>query len=256
VSPVLELESLSKSFGSVNAVNQLSFAFEPGELVGLIGPNGAGKSTLIRCIAGLLQPDTGSVSIKGHDIWVEPYVTKRFIGYADQDPELFDYLSGRELLQFVSSVRREDGDAADNEVDRLLGLTNLQEDADRLIKQYSGGMKRKISLCTALIGSPPVLLLDEAFTGLDPESTAAIEKEVETRIEDDGTFVLFCSHMLDLLQRICDRFVILKDGGVISQFDDGQLEDRLAETKGLSSLSDVYLQETRGVYETSELVDG
>ncbi|MFT4702493.1 MAG: ABC-2 type transport system ATP-binding protein [Bradymonadia bacterium] len=209
VTSALAVDGLTKSYGSHRAVDALSFIVPAGSLTALIGPNGAGKSTTMRILAGLQEQDSGTIRISGEDASGSLLARKTHCGITPQELAMFDFLSGRESLALVASVRGA-GDV-NAEIERWLRLTTLTDVADRLVNTYSGGMKRKLAVACALLTRPPLVILDESFTGLDPESTHALQAELRSYCEDGGA-VLLSSHILDMLQVICDRAVVMRFG--------------------------------------------
>ncbi|MGM0556063.1 MAG: ABC transporter ATP-binding protein [Myxococcota bacterium] len=230
---LLEVADLVKRYRKLVAVDGTRFDIQPGEFVGLIGPNGAGKSTTMGCIAGVLALDEGSISVAGVDVSSEPVESRKQIGFVPQDLELYDYLTGEEFLRFVGAVRDVDEAELDDQINHLLEITELEDAKDRVIKEYSGGMARKIAICSALVGPPPLLLLDESFVGLDPESTWRIRRELSDYCEDGGA-ILISSHILDMVERMCSRVLIMVEGVIErdissddmhSMFDAGEYDD-------------------------------
>ena len=210
---VLEIEKLAKTYRRLVAVDGVDLRIGPGELVGFIGPNGAGKSTTMNCIAGLVTPDSGSISVAGVDAISNPIGARQHLGVVPQHLHLYSYLTGAEYLAFVGDVRGMDSAQRDAEVTDLLALCELTEARDRIVNEYSGGMARKLAICAALIGSPKLLLLDESFVGLDPESTHRIRHRLRAHCNGGGS-ILLSSHVLDMLERMCTRIVMLVDGTV------------------------------------------
>lgn len=199
--------SLCKQFGRVHAVNDVSFTIEPGEFIGLVGPNGAGKSTTIKMLTGQLLPSSGSVEICGIDISAHPNEGRVELGYVPEFPELYTYLSAREMISFVAEIRGR------GDVDWALSLTGLGDDADRLIREYSQGMRRKTAIACAMVAKPKVLILDEALNGLDPPSVERVLRALND-VRAEGTAVVLSTHVLDTLEKIATRIIMLKDGSV------------------------------------------
>ncbi len=232
---VLSLTNLKKSFRKVDAVKGLSFDIQPGEFVGLIGPNGAGKSTTMNCICGRILPDAGEIKVDGVDIWKDPIAGRKSVGFVPQILDLPAFLTAEEYLHFISDLR-ETPASERTEIDELLVLTELDKDRHRIIKEFSGGMLRKIAICGALIGSPKLLILDESFVGLDPESTFRIRQRLSNYCEKGGAIIL-SSHILDMLQNVCSRVVMIVDGELL--FDE-TMEATLGRLEG-QDLTAVYL---------------
>lgn len=242
MAPRLAIERLTKRYRSLVAVDDVSFEVGAGEFVGFIGPNGAGKSTTMGCVAGTLAPDDGRIEVAGVDVAEQPVEARRHIGFVPQELELYDYLTGEEFLHFVARVRGVDEDELAGQVDELLALTELTDARHRLIKEYSGGMARKIAICAALVGPPELLLLDEAFVGLDPESTFRIRRRLDTFCDNGGAIVL-SSHILDMLERLCTRIVIMDEGKLARDVSRDELE-QIFETGAHDDLTGVYLEAT------------
>lgn len=245
--PRLKITNLLKKYRRLVAVDGLSLSIGPGEFVGFIGPNGAGKSTTMGCITGLLAPDGGRVEVAGLDGAEKPVEIRRHIGFVPQELELYDYLTGEEFLRFVGDIRGVTGAEQDKQVEALLELTELVEARHRLVKEYSGGMARKIAICAALIGPPELLLLDESFVGLDPESTLRIRRHLQNYC-DQGGAILLSSHILDMLERICSRVVILVDGKLKRDLSRAELDALIASGK-YPDLNAIYLEATGKVIE-------
>lgn len=242
-SAILSVDGLLKHFGSIKAVDSISFDIGPGEMVGLIGPNGAGKTTTYRCIVGLQSPDSGRVVINGFDIQKERVEALKQIGYVGQDLQLFDYLTGEELLRLVGDLYELSPQTLDQRLQHLAGILGLEEALKRLVKHYSGGMARKLGIASALLAQPPLLLLDESFAGLDPESTAAIRQHLD-ELREQGTAVLITSHVLDLLERWVSRLIIVKSGRIVEDLSRAGLDDLL--TDKYDSLTSLYIETVNG----------
>jgi ABC-2 type transport system ATP-binding protein len=218
VSVVLAVEGLRKRFGRVEAVKDVSFEIRAGELVGLVGPNGAGKSTTIQMISGQLLPDAGAVRIAGVDVVADPNGARAKVGYVPEEPRLYDYLSAREMLSFVAEIRG----VGSAEVDAALELCGLGGDADRLIREYSQGMRRRAALGCAMVAKPPLLVLDESLNGLDPPSAERTLRGLRAACAA-GAGVVLSTHVLDTLERVADRIVMIRGGIVIADVPASEL---------------------------------
>ena len=229
----IELAGVHKRFGRVVAVERVDLTIQRGQFVGLIGHNGAGKSTCIGMILGMLRPTEGAVRVCGVDVTAEPQRARAHLGAVPEAPAVFEYLSAREHLEFVAKVR-----GAQN-LDEALEISGLGAAADRLIREYSQGMRRKAALAAALLGPPDVLVLDEALNGLDPPSAARV-KGLLRRYVDDGGTVLLSTHVVETVQQVSDRVVMLAHGRVVA-------DERTADIgeQGLERLFLERLQATR-----------
>ena len=230
---MISIQQVSKKFGRVQAVQALNLELKSGQFVGLIGHNGAGKSTLLRMLTGMLVPDEGRVEVCGIDVHKRPQESRRHFGAVPEVPALYEYMTGREYLEFVRDVR------GGGEFQSLLESMHLANDADRLIREYSQGMRRKTALAAAMLGGAEVLVLDESLNGLDPPS-ASVVKQLLRRHVDDGGCVLLSTHVVETVERVADRVVMLAHGRVVA---DELVADLPAG--GLESLFLSKLAETR-----------
>lgn len=235
---ILQISGLTKTYRSLTAVADLDLTLQAGEFVGLIGPNGAGKTTTMRCLAGMIGWDSGEIRLDGVDVGSHPVDARRHLGYVPQDLEMFEYLTGEEYLSFVARVRTS-GDVDNAAIDELLELTALAPARDRLVREYSGGMRQKLAVAAAMLGEPSLLVLDEAFVGLDPESVHRMKRSLANFCDDGGT-VLLSSHNLEMIQALCSRVVILVDGTTGADLTADDIVDRI-DTGDVDSLTDIYL---------------
>lgn len=218
MSAAIAVEGLVKSYGRIKAVDGVGFTVAPGEFVGLVGPNGAGKSTTIKILTGQLIPTAGQVLVGGHDVVADPAQARSRIGYVPEFPDLYDYLSAREMIRFVIELR------GGGDLEWALEVAGLGPHADRLIREYSQGMRRKTALACALVSRPSVLVLDEALNGLDPSSAARVIGVLD-ELRQDGIAVLLSTHVLDTLEKVADRIVLLMDGAVAADVPVAQLDE-------------------------------
>jgi ABC-2 type transport system ATP-binding protein len=208
--PLVEIEAVTKRYGSLTAVDAVSFSVGT-EVFGLLGSNGAGKSTIIKMLVGLLRPDAGAVRVAGHNVAHDATHARRLIGYLPEDLELYERLTGREFLRFVSGLK---GFAPDDEhIESELDWFGILDKADHLIKEYSLGMKKKTGLLAAFLGSPRVLVLDEPLNALDAFSMRLVEHRL-TDFRDAGGAVILSSHVMAFVERVCSRVLVLRKGRV------------------------------------------
>lgn len=208
----VRLEGLVKRYGGHAAVGGVDLTIEPGTFVGLIGHNGAGKSTLLSMLVGALRPTEGRVLVDGVDVHVDTRAALARLGAVPEVPALFDFLSAREMLAFVAEVR------GGGDVEAALAEVDLLDDADRLVREYSQGMRRKVALAAALLGQPSVLVLDEALNGLDPPSAARVKALLRARV-DAGAAAILATHVVETVAAVVDRVVMLAHGRVVADVD-------------------------------------
>lgn len=240
---LLSLDGMTKRYRHIRAVDNLSLEVRAGDFVGFIGPNGAGKTTTMRCIAGQLMPDEGTVTLSGVNVAQNPIEAKQHIGYVPQELELYKYLTGEEFLHFVGDVRGVPKELQKERITELLELTELSHARDRILREYSGGMARKIAIAAAILARPPILLLDESFVGLDPESTMALRQYL-VRYCEEGNAVILSSHILDMLERICNRVVVIASGTLKMDLSRDELTQTLGST--YPTLNDLYMDVVHG----------
>jgi ABC-2 type transport system ATP-binding protein len=208
------VRGLRKNFGTKEAVAGIDLEVAAGSLAGLVGPNGAGKTTTLSMMTGLLRPDSGRILIDGIDVWKDPPAAKAIIGVVPADARLFDRLSGEELLEYAGRLRGLPADQARERAAQLLDVLDLAGDAKRLVADYSTGMRKKAALGCALIHNPPVLFLDEPLEGVDPVSGDVIRRLL-TRFVGSGSTVLFSSHVMELVEQVCDHVSIIDKGKIV-----------------------------------------
>jgi ABC-2 type transport system ATP-binding protein len=224
--PIVRVEGVSKAFGEVLALDSVSLEFERGIVYGLLGPNGAGKTTLIRVLTTLLRPDSGRVEVAGVDVVADPTNARTRIGLAGQFAAVDDYLTGRENVEMVGRLYNlSRGEARSRAID-LLEQIDLSEAADRTVRTYSGGMRRRLDLAASLIGRPEVLFLDEPTTGIDPRSRIDLWQLIKDLVHG-GTTVLLTTQYLDEADSLADRLAVIDRGRLISEGTPDELKDRL-----------------------------
>jgi ABC-2 type transport system ATP-binding protein len=215
--PILECDDLRKTFaGGFEAVRGVTFSIEEGEAFGLLGPNGAGKTTTMRMLGTLLPPTSGRASVAGHDVVREAGAVRRSIGFAMQEAGLARYATGREHLHMMGRLYGLSRAQTRVRADELLVLFGLVEAADRQVRTYSGGMRRRIDLACGLVHRPRLLFLDEPTTGVDPTSRAALWEELR-RLQGDGVSLFLTTHYLEEADHLCDRLAIVDRGVIVAR---------------------------------------
>lgn len=226
MAPAVLIENLKKSYGNIEAVKDVSFQIEPGEIFGLLGPNGAGKTTTIRCLCTLSNPDSGRVEVSGVSAVEQPRAVRRLIGYVAQEVALDKVLTGRELLQLQAALYHIPRKEIRDRVESVLEMLGLTEYADRKTGTYSGGLRKRLDLAAGLLHQPDVLVLDEPTVGLDIESRVTVWNFLR-KLRDSGTTILLTSHYLEEVDALADRVAILDSGKVIDVGTPSQLKDKV-----------------------------
>ena len=224
--PALHVRAVEKSFGSRKALNGMELSVAPGELLGVVGPNGAGKSTLVRSIAGRLQPDSGDIRVYGHPAGTPAAI--ELVGFVPQELALYPLLTARENLDAFARYQRINGAERKRVVDDALTWTALRDRADDRASRLSGGMKRRLNMAAGILHGPKLLLLDEPTVGVDPQSRERIYEMIE-ELRDRGMSLIYTSHYMEEVERLCDRIVIVDAGRVIAQ---GKRDDLVREHVG------------------------
>ncbi|HKE02340.1 MAG TPA: ABC transporter ATP-binding protein [Planctomycetota bacterium] len=239
--PSIEVTSLWKSFHGKVAVGDVSFSVAPGEFFGFLGPNGAGKTTTIKILCGLMKPDGGKATVAGVDVLADPLAAKARIGILPDTPDTFDRLTGWELVVFSGLMYGLPEEEARRRAGVLYDLVDLEPaDRDRLVIDYSLGMRKKAALACALVHGPQVLFLDEPFNGIDAISTSAIQKVLQN-LAAKGVTIFYTSHVLEVVEKLCTRIGVIDRGRLLGL---GSVPE-LGEQTGLgreASLSDVFLK--------------
>jgi ABC-2 type transport system ATP-binding protein len=223
---MLDVRGVSKSFAALQAVNNVSFQVQAGEIYGLLGPNGAGKTTTISMISGLLRPDAGRVVVGGADVWKEPKKAKALMGVAPQELAIYEELSARENLEFWGQLAGLSRGDAKRRAGELLETLALADRAKDPVKSYSGGMKRRINIGCALLHRPKLLLLDEPTVGIDPQARSNILELVRT-LSKDGAAILYTTHYLEEAEMLCQRIGIIDRGQLLAEGTLPELQKRL-----------------------------
>ncbi len=239
--PALELINIHKRFPNVHAVYDLCLRVKSGEIYALIGPNGAGKTTTVKMITGLVAPSEGTLKVFSHDVATEPVLAKKDIGYIPDDPFIYEYLTGREFLEFVGDLYGLSRKETQDRLNTLLSLYNLETVINGQFADYSRGNKQKTAIIAALLHQPKLLVIDEPIVGLDVQSQKLTLKLLRDFAKKGGS-VFLCTHTLSVAESLADRIGILKEGKLI---EEGTLEALRKITKqSQACLEDLYLRAT------------
>ena len=233
---MIEVQGLSKSFGKVQAVKDVSFSAHDGQITGLLGPNGAGKSTTLRMLYTLLKPDNGSAQIDGFDVRQNPIEVQKRIGVLADARGLYPRLTSRENIRYYGKLHGMEGEALEKQISSLVTLLDMQSIADRKTEGFSTGEKLKVAIARTLVHNPQNVLLDEPTNGLDVMSTRAMRQFI-LRLRDEGKCVLFTSHIMQEVAALCDQIVIISQGSVSAN---GSPDDLRKQT-GKENLEDAFV---------------
>lgn len=253
---MIKVRNIKKAFGPKIAVNGVSFTVEKGEVLGFLGPNGAGKSTTIKMLTGLLAPTSGRILVLGRDLAVEPLEVKRRIGVVPEDLNLFERLTGAEMLSFTARMYGLQKNEIAERLPELLDLMELRNEPKKLIVEYSHGMKKKLSLACALIHRPEILFLDEPFEGIDAIASRTL-KDLLSRLTARGLTVFLTSHVLEIVERLCSDIAIISQGkllaaGPLAELKKGVGLTEAGEQKGPVSLEEYFVEVVGGAPASSE----
>jgi ABC-2 type transport system ATP-binding protein len=250
---VLKAQGLFKYYGSVPAVQDVSFTLAPGQVLGYLGPNGSGKSTTVKMLTGLLEPTHGEITHHGQNIHKNLGAFRKRLGYVPEDANLYSYLSGEEYLDMVGTLRAMPEAQRKTKVNALLELFSLKPHRHATIGSYSKGMRQRILLIAALMDNPDVLILDEPLSGLDITSALVLRNLVQA-LSAQGKSVFYCSHILEVVEKVCSHLIILRKGQVVAQGATSEVLERI----GKPSLEGVFLHlvEDRNVLQMAkDIVD-
>lgn len=231
---MLNIQHFTKTYGEKKAVDDLSLHIAPGEIYGFIGHNGAGKTTTLKAVVGILQFDAGEITIGGHSIQTEPLACKRLLAYIPDNPDLYDFMSGIQYLNFIADIFGIPAAERWARIEPYADAFELTGDLGQPISAYSHGMKQKLAIIAAWIHDPKLVIMDEPFVGLDPKATHLL-KGMMRELCDAGGAIFFSTHVLEVAEKLCDKVAIIKGGRLIRS---GTME----EVKGDDSLEDVFLE--------------
>jgi ABC-2 type transport system ATP-binding protein len=237
--PIITVRGLTKNYGEQPVLRGIDLDVEPGQVLGYIGPNGAGKTTTVKILTGMLTEFGGTTSVCGHDIRLEPLEVKQRIGYVPESAALYDALTPREYLRFIGRLYELEDAEIERRAQEMLGLFDLAGELDNRIATFSKGMRQKVLITAGLIHNPDVVFLDEPLSGLDANSVVIV-KEIITRLARHGKAIFYCSHVMDVVERICDRIIILNGGHIVA---DGSFE-QLQQMDKAASLERIFTQLT------------
>jgi ABC-2 type transport system ATP-binding protein len=241
ITHTVELNGVTKRYDEIIAVNNISLTLEPGEVFALLGPNGSGKSTTLKMLMGLLQPTSGSVKVLGLDVQKDPVAVKRQVGYVPESPDVYDFLTGIEYLDFIGDIYGITAAEKQQRITEYLKALQLEGREGDMINSYSDGMKKKISLISAFLHRPKLLILDEPLNALDPRS-ARIVKDYLQSLKAQGVTTILSTHVLEIAEAVCDRIGIMYQGSILALGTMAELRSRASMPN--SGLEDIFLKLT------------
>lgn len=231
---MLRIEHLTKKYGEKKAVDDLSLHIEKGEIYGFIGHNGAGKTTTIKSVVGILDFDEGEIFIDGNSVKKDSLECKRVIAYIPDNPDLYEFMSGLQYLNFISDIFGVEEKDRKERIEKYSTAFEIKEDLASPISSYSHGMKQKLAIISALVHDPKLIIMDEPFVGLDPIASHLLKDIMREKCNEGGA-IFFSTHVLEVAEKLCDKIAIIKGGKLIKS---GTME----EVKGDSSLESVFLE--------------
>lgn len=240
---MISVQSLSKTFGTQRAVNELTFDVPAGQILGFLGPNGAGKSTTLKMLTGMIEPTSGTATICGFDLLRQPLEVKRHVGFVPESGAVFESLTGLEYLEMVAALYSIPEEAARARIRQFIAFFDLSFETltDKLLGAYSKGMRRKVVITAALLHNPPVVFFDEPLDGLDANAAVGFKTLIQT-LAREGKTIVYSSHILDVVERVCDRVIIIDKGRLLV---DGK-PDELVAGHGVDTLEKLFTQLTGG----------
>ncbi len=234
----IETTGLTRAFGDLRAVDGVDLAVPAGSFYGFLGPNGAGKSTTIKCLTGLLAPTAGRMRILGLDPLADPIAVKRQVGVVPEDLALFDRLTASETLKFIGQIHGLDGTTVERRSAELLQLMDLTGAKDNLVADYSHGMRKKVALAVAMLPAPRLLFLDEPFEGIDAVASRQVKDLLLSFVRGGGT-VFLTSHILEIIERLCDHIGVIAKGRLVAQ---GPIDQLRSGAGGQGTLEEIFIR--------------
>lgn len=223
--PVISIKNLEKSYGTKQVLHNINLDIYPGQVLGYIGPNGAGKSTTVKILCGLISDFSGSVSIKGTDIKSDPVKAKGLIGYVPELAELYDVLTPVEFLSFMGNLYEMDSDVCQNRIVKILTAFGLEANMHQRMESFSKGMRQKVLIASGILHNPDIIILDEPLSGLDANSVIII-KDLISRLAKEGKTIFYCSHMMDIVEKVSDRIILINNGTIVADGSIAELKQQ------------------------------
>ncbi|AYD46534.1 ABC transporter ATP-binding protein [Arachidicoccus soli] len=226
--PIISIRELIKSFGTKEVLKNINLDVFPGQVLGYIGPNGAGKSTTVKILCGLINDFEGTVTIKNMDMKEDPINAKKIIGYVPESAELYDVLTPMEFLSFMGNLYEMDETICNNRIIKLLTAFGLEDNINQRMESFSKGMRQKVLIASGILHNPDIIILDEPLSGLDANSVIVI-KDLISRLAKEGKTIFYCSHMMDIVEKVSDRIILINNGNIIADGSIGELRAQQGE---------------------------
>jgi ABC-2 type transport system ATP-binding protein len=243
MAPIISLENVYKSYSGENLVLKgINLSIEPGQIIGYIGPNGAGKSTTVKIICGILTDFEGSVTVAGIDIRKDPVAVKKRIGYVPELAELYEVLTPWEFLGYMSKLHDMPREQAEARIERMMHAFGMGNNIHQRMDTFSKGMRQKVLIISGLLHNPDILILDEPLSGLDANSVIMV-KDLIASLAAEGKTIFYCSHMMDVVEKVSDRIILINNGNVVA---DGSFEELQHRVGGNNSLESIFASLTSG----------
>jgi len=249
--PVISLENVYKSYGDKMVLRGINLHIQPGQVIGYIGPNGAGKSTTVKIICGILGNYEGLVKVGGVDIQKDPIGAKKKIGYVPELAELYEALTPYEFLSFMAKLHDMPQALADDRIEKMLTAFGLGGNIHQRMDTFSKGMRQKVLITSGLIHNPEIIILDEPLSGLDANSVIIV-KELISRLASEGKTIFYCSHMMDIVEKVSDRIILIANGAVVA---DGSFQELQQQSGNLGSLENIFASLTSGQESANQAQD-
>lgn len=231
---MLKIDNLTKKYGDKTAIERLTLHIQPGEIYGFIGHNGAGKTTTLKACCGIIDFDDGEIQIDGHSVKEDPVACKRKIAYIPDNPDLYEFMTGIQYLNFIGDIFEVPKKERKERIDRYAQIFEIEDDLAGGITSYSHGMKQKLAIISALIHEPKLIIMDEPFVGLDPKAAHQL-KQIMREVCDQKRAIFFSTHVLEVAEKLCDKVAIIRSGNLVTA---GTME----EVKGNTTLEEVFLE--------------
>ncbi|RPD46718.1 ABC transporter ATP-binding protein [Paracnuella aquatica] len=226
--PIISLKQVNKSYGTKQVLHDINLDIFPGQVIGYIGPNGAGKSTTVKILCGLLTDYTGQVQVAGVEVKADPLAVKKLVGYVPELADLYEVLTPWEYLEFVATLQGMEPSVYETRIQRMVEAFGLRDNLHQRMDSFSKGMRQKVLLISGILHNPGIIIFDEPLSGLDANSVILV-KELISRLAREGKTIFYCSHMMDVVEKVSDRIVLISEGTVVADDTFANLQQRMGQ---------------------------